>query len=146
MLQDAPALLRFVTRKEDDDGMQIGAGELADPMFGGIDAVVAEYRSPGRHALLELLRERGERSLVQSERAQAVPGESHRHPALVLVDAGAHRRRRTNRLLDRRHPGAAASAVAERQKFVPRGERRGARQQEVLNVVEFEHRNVPCFG
>ena len=46
MLQDAPALLRFVTRKEDDDGMQIGAGEVADPMFGGIDAVVAEYRGP----------------------------------------------------------------------------------------------------
>ena len=144
VLRDAPVLLRFVPRKENDDRMQIGAGKLADPMFGSIRAVVAEHLRPRRHALLELLRKRGERSLVQSERAQAVPGESGCHPTLVLVDAGAHRRRGMNGLFDRRHPGAPAGSVAKRQKFVAGRERRGAGQQQVLNVVEFEHRDVPC--
>ena len=65
---------------------------------------------------------------------------------LSLIDASAHRRGRVNRLLDRRHPGAAAGSVAKRQKFVSRGERRGASQQKVLDVVEFEHRAVPSLA
>ena len=110
---------------------------------GSVRAGVPERLGPGGHALLELLRKRRQRSLVQSERAQAVPGESRRHPPLVLGDAGLHRSRRMNRLLDRRHPRAAAGCVAKRQKFVARRERRGARQKEVLDVGEFEHRDVP---
>ena len=118
VLRDAPVMLRRVPRKENDDRMQIRARKAADPMFGGVHAGVAEHLRPRRHALLELLGKGRERSLVQSERAQAVPGESRRHPALVLIDAGAHRRRRMNRLLDRRHPGAAAGSIAKRQKFI----------------------------
>ena len=51
---------------------------------GWFGAGVAEHLRARGHALPELLRERGERSLVHAERAQAVPGEGHRHPALVL--------------------------------------------------------------
>ena len=47
-----------------------------------------------------------------------------------------------NRLFDRRHPGAAAGSIAKRQKLVAGRERRGARQQHVLDVVEFEHRDL----
>ena len=101
VLRDAPVMLRLVPRKENDDRMQIGARKTADPMVGSVQAGVAEHLRPRRHALLELLRKRRERSLVQSERAEAVPGESRRHPALVLVDARPHRRRRMNRLFDR---------------------------------------------
>ena len=42
MLRGAPVVLRLVPRKENDDRMQIGAREPADPMFGGVDAAVAE--------------------------------------------------------------------------------------------------------
>ena len=146
VLRDAPVVLRRVPRKENDDRMQIGARKAADPMFGGVHAGVAEHLRARRHALLELLRKRRERSLVQSERAEAVPGESRRHPALVLVDARTHRGRRMNRLFDRRRPGAAPGSVAKRQKFVSGGERRGAGQQQVLDVVKFEHRDVPCLA
>ena len=124
MLRHAPVMFRLVPRKENDDRMQIGARKPADPMFGRVQAAIAKHLRPRRHALLELLRKRRERSLVQSKRAKPIPGESRRHPALVLIDAGAHRRRRMNRLLDRRHPGAAAGPVAKREKFVPGRERR----------------------
>ncbi len=86
VFRDAAALLRRVPRKENDDRVQIGARKPADPMLGSVQAGVAEHLRPGRHAVLELLGKRRERGLVQSERAQAVPRESRRHPALVAVD------------------------------------------------------------
>ena len=87
VLRDAPVVLRLVPRKENDDRVQVGARKPADPMLGSVHAGVAEDLRPRRHALLELLRKRGERSLVQPERTKAVPGESRCHPALVLIDA-----------------------------------------------------------
>ena len=87
VLRDAPVVLRVVPREENDDRVQIGARKPADPMLRRVHAGVAEHLRPRRHALLELLRERRERSLVQSKRAKPVPGESRRHPALVLIDA-----------------------------------------------------------
>ncbi len=41
-------------------------------------------------------------------------------------------------------PSAAAGAVSERQELVSPRERRRARQQDVLNVVELEHREGLC--
>ena len=101
VLRDAPVMLRLVPREENDDGMQIGTRKPADPMFRGVHASVAKRLRPRRHALLELLRKRRERSLVEPERAEAVPGKGRRHPPPVLVDASAHRRRRMDRLSDR---------------------------------------------
>ena len=85
-------MFRVVPREENDDRVQVGARKSTHPMLGRVRAGIAEHLRPRRHALLELLRKRGERSLIQSERAKPVPGESRRHPALVLIDAAAHRR------------------------------------------------------
>ena len=101
VLRDAAVMFRLVPRKEDDNGMQIGTRKPADPMFWGVHASVAKHLRPRWHALLELLRKRGERSLVEPERAEAAPGKGRRHPPPVLVDASAHRRRRMDRLPDR---------------------------------------------
>ena len=96
VLRDAAVMFRIVPREENDDRVQIGARKAADPMFGRVQTRVAKHLRPRGHALLELLRKRRERSLVQSKRAKPIPGESRRHPALVLIDARAHRRRRMN--------------------------------------------------
>ena len=72
-----------IAGEEDDDGVQVRAGQTADPVVGVIRAGIAEHLRAGRHALPELLRKRGERGFVHAERAQAVPGECHGHPALV---------------------------------------------------------------
>ena len=143
VLCDAAVVFRVVPRKENDDCVQVGAGKPTHPMLGRMRAGIAEHLRPRRHALLELLGKRGKRGLIQSKRAKPVPGEGRRHPALVLIDAAAHRRGRVNLLLDCRHPGAAARSITKRQKLVACRQRRGAGQQQVLDVVEFEHRDVP---
>jgi hypothetical protein len=51
-----------------------------------IGAGVTEDVRARRHALLELLRERGERCFVHAQSLEAIPSEGHRHPALVLID------------------------------------------------------------
>ena len=87
VLRDAAVVFRVVPREENDDRVQVGARKSAHPMLGSVATGIAEHLRPRRHALLELLRKRGERSLIQSKRAKPVPGESRRHPALVLIDA-----------------------------------------------------------
>ena len=113
VLRDAAVVFRVVPREENDDRVQVGARKSTHPMLGRVRAGIAEHLRPRRHALLELLGKRGERSLIQSKRTKPVPGESRRHPALVLIDAAAHRRGRVNLLLDCRHPGAAAGSIAK---------------------------------
>ena len=66
--------------------MKVRAGEATDPVVRMILSGVAEHLRAGNHALLELFGKRGQRSLVHAKCAQAVPGEGHRHPALVLFD------------------------------------------------------------
>src|ERR1700722_18931787 len=46
VLGDATVMLRLVPRKENDDGMQIGARKPADPMVGSVHAGVAEHLRP----------------------------------------------------------------------------------------------------
>ena len=86
MLRPAALALRRVAGEQDDDGVEVGAGEPADPVVGMVRAGVAEHLRAGHHALPELLGKRGERGLVHAERPQAVPGEGHRHPALARGD------------------------------------------------------------
>ena len=106
-------------------------------------AGVAEHLRAGDHALLELFRERGQRSLVHAKCPQAVPGEGHRHPAIVLIDRSPHLRGRLHLFQDRRQPCPSARGVAKREKLVSSRERGSAGQQDVLNVVEFKH---DCIG
>jgi len=125
------------------DGRLVAGSEAA---LGRVRTGIAEHLRPRRHTLLELLGKRSERGLIQSERPKAVPRESRCHPALVLIDVVTHRRSGVNLLLDCRHPGAAAGSIAKGQKLVAGRERRGARQQQVLDVVEFEHRDLFLFS
>jgi hypothetical protein len=79
-------------------------------------------------------------SLVHAQRAQAIPSEGDRHPALVLVNRRPHRGSGLHGVLDCGKPSTAAGAFAKRKKFITPRERRRSRQQDVLNVVELEHR------
>ena len=46
VLRDAPVALSIVSREENDDRMQIGARELADPMFRSVDPVCRRASPP----------------------------------------------------------------------------------------------------
>jgi hypothetical protein len=54
----------------------------------------------------------------------------------------AHRCGRMDLLFDARQPCPPARPLAERQKLVPSDQRGGARQEDVLDVVEFKHREL----
>ena len=95
VLDLATAALGGIAGEQDDDGVEVRAGETAHPVIRMIFSGIAEHLRAGDHALLELLGERGQRSLIHAERAQAVPGEGNRHPALVLVDRSSDRPRPT---------------------------------------------------
>ena len=86
MLDLGAAALGGVAGEQDDDGVEVRAGETAHPVVRMILSGIAEHLRAGDHALLELFGKRGQRSLIHAERAQAVPGEGHRHPALVFFD------------------------------------------------------------
>ena len=73
--------LGAVAGKQDSDGMKVGAGETADPVFRMVLFGVAEHHRARDHALPELFRERSECSFVHTERAQAVPGEGYASPS-----------------------------------------------------------------
>jgi hypothetical protein len=73
-----------VAGKQDSDGVEVRAGETAHPVVRMIVAGISKHFRARDHALLELFGERGQRSLIHAERAQAVPGEGHRHPAIVF--------------------------------------------------------------
>src|SRR5438874_13486502 len=59
---------------------------LARPPTQMVCSCVAEHLRAGHHALPELFRERGQRSLVNTQCTQAIPSERHGHPALSLFD------------------------------------------------------------
>ena len=72
-------------------------------------------RSNGRHG------KSGESDI--GTRAQAVPGEGHRHPALVLFDRSHDFRGRLRLFTNCRQPGSSARGVAKRKKLVSSRER-----------------------
>ena len=142
--QAACTLQQVVAGKQDGDGVKVGAGEA--PTRCPDDSLRCRQASPrGNHALLELFGERGQRTLVDAKCAQAVPGEGHRHPALVSFDRSHDFRGRLRLFTNRRQPGPSARGVAKRKKFVSPRERRRAGQEDVLDVFVFKH-SAPCGG
>ena len=139
MLGSAALPFGGVAGKQYRNGVKVGPGEAAHPVVRMILSGVAEHLRAGDHSLPELLGKRGQRSFVHAQCAQAVPGEGHRHPAFVLVDRSLHRRGRLHLVCNRRQPGPSARGVAKRKEFVSPRECRRARQQDVLDVVEFKH-------
>ena len=87
VLPDAALALGDVAGEEDDDGVEVRAGKAADPVVGVVGPRVSEDLRPGRHALPELFREGGERSLGDAEGPQPVPGEGDGHPPGVCRTA-----------------------------------------------------------
>ena len=139
MLRLAAIALRAIAGEEDGDGVQVRAGQAAHPVVGVIGARVAEDLGAGDHALLELLGERAQRRLVHSQRPQAVPGEAHGHPAVVLVHRGARLGGRLHRRQEAREPAPPGRGAAEGQELIARRHRRCPGEQDVLDVVEFQH-------
>ena len=112
---------------------------------GAVGAGVAEDVRAGRHALAELVGKGGQRLLGHAERAQAVPGERQRDPAIRAVHRGARVRGRLHLVQQLGQPRPAARGGVERQELVAPGDRRRAGQQDVLDVVELEHRRGHCI-
>ena len=102
MFNLAALTLSGVAGEQDDDSVEIRAGEAAHPTFRVIYAGVAEHFRAGDHSLPELFRERGQRSLVDTQCAQAVPGEGDRHPTFVLVHRSLHRHSRLHLVCNHR--------------------------------------------
>ena len=138
VLGQAALALSGVAGEQDGDGVKVRAGEASHPVVGMILSGVAEHLRAGDHALLELFGERGQRSLIDAECAQAVPGEGHRHPALVFFDRSQDFRGRLRLFTNRRQPGPSARGVAKRKKFISSRERGRPSQQDVLDVFDFQ--------
>ncbi len=136
---DGPPALFVGAGEQDRDGMQVVTGQPTDPVLRGVAADVTEDGRPRDHALPERVRERGQRILGNAESAQTVPGERHRHPAVRRVHGGVHLGRRLHQLGQRGQPGPPAGGGVEGQELVAPGDGRGAGQQDVLDIVEFEH-------
>src|SRR5579885_1724015 len=77
-----PAALALgdIAREQDDDRVKIGASDVADPMPRMVCASSTDDFGASGHALAEFLRKGGERSFVDAESLQSVPGESHGDP------------------------------------------------------------------
>ena len=108
-------------------------------MVGLIRTRVAEDLRPGDHALLELFRERVQGRRIHAQRPQTVPGEAHSHPAPVFGHRGASLGGRLHRRQDTREPRLPGRGIAKGQELIARRERRCPGEQDVLNVVEFQH-------
>src|SRR5579862_8412249 len=74
-----------------------------------------------------------------------MPREGNGDPALLGIDRLAHRIHRAHALQHRRQPGATGRRIPEGKEFVAAGHRRGARQQNMLDVVELEHAARYCI-
>ena len=106
---------------------------------GRFGAGVAEDVGARRHALAELVGKGGKRLLGHAERAQPIPRERQRDPAsassMVVGRVGCG----LNLVEQFGQPGPAAGRRVERQELVAPGDGGRAGQQDVLDVVEFEH-------
>src|SRR4051794_756814 len=81
MLSRTPLPLGLIAREQNSDGVQVRAVEPAFPMIGMVRASVADDLGTGGHALPKFFGEGGERRLIDSQRAQSVPGERDGDPA-----------------------------------------------------------------
>ena len=66
MLRQASLALRFIAGEQDDDRVEVRAGQAADPVVWMVLSGVAEHLRARNHALLELFGESGQRSLVHT--------------------------------------------------------------------------------
>ena len=118
---------------------RFGLARPPTQLSGWFASGVAEHLRASHHALPELLRERGQRSLVNTQCSQAIPGERHGHPAPFLLHRSTDLRGRLNLLPDRRQPRPCARRISKRQEFVSPRQRWHSHQQDVLNVIKFKH-------
>jgi hypothetical protein len=131
-----------VTREEDHDRVKIRARKMAYPVIRMIRTGVAEDGGAGRHPLTKLFRERRQGGVLDPQGAQAVPRERDGDPAGIDVAAGVEYVAPTDPINDAGQPGATLIRPAKAEEAVSCGERPRPRQQEVLNIVKFEHRRL----
>ena len=93
MLRGAPVVLRLVPLKRMTIACRSGLARPPTQWSGVFKPVSPSTSARAAMPCLNSSGKRRERSLVQSKRAKPIPGERRRHPALVAIDAGAHRRR-----------------------------------------------------
>ena len=76
--------LRRIFGEKDYDSVEVWTRRIVHPVLRMICAAVAENLGAGYHTLFELFRKRGQRGVIYTQRAQAIPCECHRHPSLVF--------------------------------------------------------------
>ena len=136
-----PAALPFggVAGKQDRNGMKVGPGEAADPVVRMIwpvsPSISARATMPCLNSSGNVAREAS--STPSARRPFQVKATVTQR--LFLSTEAVHRCGRLHRFQDCRQPGPSTRGVAKRKEFVSAGERRRARQQDVLDVVEFKH-------
>jgi hypothetical protein len=80
-----------------------------------------------------------ERSFIDPERSQPVPGKCHRYPSSIHRSASRYGLARPHLVDDAGEPGATLCRLPKGEKPVASRHRPWTRQQKVLNVIEFEH-------
>jgi hypothetical protein len=142
IVDGCPRLL-VVAGEQDRDGVHIVAREAAHPVVGVTRSRVSENVGARRHPFAELIGKGGQRLLRHAERAQAGPRERQRDPPSALVHGLGCVGRRLHEVEQFRQPGSATGRSVERQEFITPGDCRRSGEQDVLNVVEFEHVRRP---
>ena len=133
----SPLALGHVAGEEDDDRVQLRRRQSTIPRIRMGLAGDAQHHRACRHPLPELVGERRERCVVDADGAKSVPREGDRDPPRI-GRVGADRRRRPHLVDQPRQPRLAGRRTVEVQELVPRGERRRARHEEMLDVVQLE--------
>src|SRR4029077_329433 len=86
MLRHASLALRFIAGEKDNNGVETRARQATYPVDWMVCSCLAEHLRAGHHTLPELFRERGQRSLVNTQCTQTIPSECDGHPALFQFD------------------------------------------------------------
>ncbi len=142
---DAALSFRDIAREEDHDRMEVGAGKTAHPVIGMVRSGIAKDRGPVRHPLTKLFRKCRQACVVDTECPQAVPGEGDGHPSRIERTTG-RRAAAADTVDDAGQPGPSVIRPSKAEESVSRRQCTRPGQEEVLNVVQFEHRIHSCAG
>ena len=145
MLPRAPFSLGFIAREQNTNGMQVRAVEPALPMIGMVRAGITDYLGasamPCRNSSGKVA---SDESATPSARRpfQVNATEIQRLSWSIDVIDGL---RRGNFVKDPSEPSPPLCRLTERKEFVAPGECRNARQQDMLDIVKFQHSlPLPC--
>src|SRR5204862_7584772 len=143
---DAALSFRDVTREEDHDRMEVRADKTAHPVIGMIRSGIAKDRGARRHPLTKLFRKRRQTGVIDAKGTQAVPSERDGDPTRIERSAGLDRAAATDTVDDSGQPAPSLIRLPEAEEPVSGRQCTRPSQEEMLNVVQFQHRDHSCVG